>query len=79
MNFIDGVQNLQKNIPSLTQTVSNPFLMVGQMMNKNAPRYPAHFTERIATSVHKCHSSDLKSWKFKFMGTLQQSSKWSAK
>ena len=51
--------------------------MVGQM-NKNTARYPANFTERIATSVHKCHSSHLKSWKFKFMGTLQQSSKWSA-
>ena len=33
--------------------------MVGQMMNKNTQRYPTNFTDRIAISVHKCHSSPL--------------------
>ena len=33
--------------------------MVGQMMNKNTPRYSENFIDRIAISVPKCHSSDL--------------------
>ena len=53
------MQNLKKNIQSLTQTTSKPFLLVGQIMNKNASRYPANSTHRSAISVEKCHSSDL--------------------
>ena len=29
--------------------------MVGQMMNKNTPRYSENFIDRIAISVPKCH------------------------
>ena len=44
---------------SLTQLISNPFRMVGQMMKRNTPRYSANYTLRIAISLHECHSSDL--------------------
>ena len=50
---------MQKNVQSLTQFMSDPFLMGGQMMNKNTPRYSANYTNRIGISVRKCHSSDL--------------------
>ena len=35
------MQNFKKDIQSLTQTTSKPFLLVGQIMNKIASRYPA--------------------------------------
>ena len=37
---IESMQSLQQNVLSLTQTISNTFLMVGHMMNQITPRYP---------------------------------------
>ena len=59
MNFADSMQNLQKNFQSLTQTISNQFLIVGQMMNKNTARYPANFIDGSVISVLRCHRSHL--------------------
>ena len=42
-----------------TQTTSNPFHIVGQMMNKNASHFSANYAHRIAISFQRCHSSDL--------------------
>ena len=50
---------MQKNVESLTQFISDPFLMAGQMMSKNTPRSSANYTNRIGISVRKCDSSDL--------------------
>ena len=72
---------MQKNVQSLTQFTSNPFLIVGYMMSKNTTGYSASCTHTITISVHKCHLPDLN---FKlimesnFRGTLLlRSLKWS--
>lgn len=41
---------LIKKIEQHTQTTSNPFRIVGQMMNKNASHFSANYAHRIAIS-----------------------------